>query len=106
MARIGVVVRNGVVLIDRINQLRAEGLSRHDAIVRGGGNRPRPILISACTTILSLVPPNTLTARIGAGDPPNLPMPAWPRCYPPSEGSSTPNPHHRGSNRDPSGGFP
>ena len=37
---IGVVVNNGIVLIDHINQLRAEGLCRHDAIVRGGGGPP------------------------------------------------------------------
>jgi len=44
---IGVVVNNGIVLIDHINQLRAQGLSRYEAIVQAGGNRIRPILMTA-----------------------------------------------------------
>ena len=71
---IGVVVNNGIVLIDHINQLRAAGLSRHDAIVRGGGDRLRPILITACTTILSLVPLCFSTVGVGGGGPPYFPM--------------------------------
>lgn len=71
---IGVVVNNGIVLIDHINQLRVGGLSRHDAIVRGGGDRLRPILITACTTILSLVPLCFSTVQIGGGGPPYFPM--------------------------------
>lgn len=71
---IGVVVNNGIVLIDHINQLRAQGLERHDAIVRAGGDRFRPILITACTTILSLVPLCFSTVQIGGGGPPYFPM--------------------------------
>ncbi len=42
----GVVVNNGIVLIDRINQLRAEGWSRYEAIVQSGRDRLRPILMT------------------------------------------------------------
>ncbi len=52
----GVVVNNAIVLVDHINRLRGEGLSRHDAIVLGGQHRLRPILMTAMTTILGLTP--------------------------------------------------
>ena len=53
---VGIVVNNGIVLIDYINQLRRKGISREEAIVLGGENRFRPILMTAATTILGLVP--------------------------------------------------
>ncbi|MBZ0112783.1 MAG: efflux RND transporter permease subunit [Thermoanaerobaculia bacterium] len=53
---LGIVVNNAIVLIDHINQLRREGLPRDEAILRGGQNRLRPILITAVTTILGLTP--------------------------------------------------
>jgi HAE1 family hydrophobic/amphiphilic exporter-1 len=71
---IGVVVNNGIVLIDHINQLRAQGLSRYEAIVQAGGNRIRPILMTAGTTILSLVPLCFSTVAIGGNGPPYFPM--------------------------------
>lgn len=52
----GIVVNNAIVLIDHINQLRRQGLSRSDAIVQGGRNRLRPIIMTAITTILGLSP--------------------------------------------------
>ena len=52
----GIVVNNGIVLIDYINQYRRQGMSRYDAIIRGGQNRMRPILMTAFTTILNLMP--------------------------------------------------
>jgi HAE1 family hydrophobic/amphiphilic exporter-1 len=52
----GIVVNNGIVLIDHINQYRREGLSRREAVLRGGQNRMRPILMTAGTTILNLMP--------------------------------------------------
>ncbi len=52
----GIVVNNAIVLIDHINRLRRDGLSRHDAIVLGGKHRLRPILMTAVTTILGLSP--------------------------------------------------
>jgi HAE1 family hydrophobic/amphiphilic exporter-1 len=53
---IGIVVNNGIVLLDHINQLRRRGLSREEAIVEGCRDRFRPILMTASTTILGLTP--------------------------------------------------
>ena len=53
---IGVVVNNGIVLIDHINILRRRGLSRSEAIEEGCRDRFRPILMTASTTVLGLVP--------------------------------------------------
>jgi hydrophobic/amphiphilic exporter-1 (mainly G- bacteria), HAE1 family len=53
---IGVVVRNGIVLIDRVHQLRESGVPRMDALLQAGNDRLRPILMTAATTILGLVP--------------------------------------------------
>ncbi|NIA12895.1 MAG: hypothetical protein GWP08_02350 [Nitrospiraceae bacterium] len=52
----GIVVNNGIVIIDHINQLRREGLDRHTAIVEAGQNRFRPVMMTALTTILGCVP--------------------------------------------------
>lgn len=52
----GIVVNNGIVMVDHINQYRREGLSRHQAVLKGGRNRLRPILMTAFTTILNLMP--------------------------------------------------
>ncbi len=52
----GVVVNNAIVLIDHINYLRQHGLERNEAIIQGGQHRMRPILITAVTTILGLMP--------------------------------------------------
>jgi HAE1 family hydrophobic/amphiphilic exporter-1 len=52
----GIVVNNGIVLIDHINRYRAQGLSRKEAIVLGGQDRLRPIAMTAITTILGLTP--------------------------------------------------
>ena len=52
----GVVVRNGIVLLDRVHQLREGGMSRHDALIKAGEDRLRPIIMTAATTILGLVP--------------------------------------------------
>ena len=53
---IGVVVNNGIVLIDLVTRLRADGMSRVDALVEAGGRRLRPILMTALTTIIGLMP--------------------------------------------------
>ncbi|MCB1057972.1 MAG: efflux RND transporter permease subunit, partial [Acidobacteria bacterium] len=53
---LGVVVNNAIVLIDHINYLREQGMSRTEAILQGGEHRLRPILITAVTTILGLLP--------------------------------------------------
>ncbi len=70
----GVVVNNGIVLIDHVNQLRAEGMPRNEAILQGGKDRLRPILMTAGTTILGLTPLCFGTTLIGGGGPPYFPM--------------------------------
>ncbi len=52
----GIVVNNAIVLIDYVNQLRKKGLSKFDALLVGGSNRLRPILITSITTILGMLP--------------------------------------------------
>jgi len=52
----GIVVNNAIVLIDHINRLRREGLDRTEAVIRGGRERLRPILMTALTTISGLLP--------------------------------------------------
>jgi HAE1 family hydrophobic/amphiphilic exporter-1 len=71
---IGVVVNNGIVLIDHINQLRAKGAKRDQAILQAGRERFRPILMTASTTVLSLLPLCFGTTQIGGGGPPYFPM--------------------------------
>jgi HAE1 family hydrophobic/amphiphilic exporter-1 len=53
---VGVIVNNGIVLVDYTNLLRKRGLSLHDACVEAAGNRLRPILMTTLTTILGLLP--------------------------------------------------
>lgn len=71
---IGVVVNNGIVLIDYVNQLRARGMPRREALVEAGAARLRPILMTAGTTILSLVPLCLVKTQIGGDGPPYFPM--------------------------------
>ena len=52
----GIVVNNGIVLIDHVKNIRKAGVSREEAILRGGRERLRPILMTAATTILGLTP--------------------------------------------------
>ncbi len=52
----GVVVNNAIVLIDYINQLRKEGMELREALVRAGVVRFRPVMLTAVTTILGLLP--------------------------------------------------
>lgn len=51
----GIVVNNGIVLVDYINQLRLDGMEKHQAILEAGKTRIRPVLMTALTTILGLV---------------------------------------------------
>ncbi|MCY1013113.1 efflux RND transporter permease subunit [Nannocystis pusilla] len=53
---LGVVVNNGIVLVDFINSARASGLSREEAIVQAGMQRFRPILMTALTTVGGMIP--------------------------------------------------
>lgn len=52
----GIIVNNGIVLVDYINQLRAKGMKKYEAIVEAGKTRLRPILMTALTTVLGLIP--------------------------------------------------
>lgn len=52
----GIVVNNAIVLIDRINQLRADGMSKAQAIIESGTTRLRPVLMTTLTTVLGLLP--------------------------------------------------
>jgi HAE1 family hydrophobic/amphiphilic exporter-1 len=53
---VGVIVNNGIVIVDHINQLRKTGLDRDEAILLGGHHRLRPVMMTALTTILGCVP--------------------------------------------------
>ncbi len=53
---IGVVVNNGIVLIDYVNRLRKEGLDRTAAVLRASHRRFRPIMMTAMTTIFGMIP--------------------------------------------------
>jgi len=61
---IGLDVKNGIILIEYIDQLRAEGMRLHDALLKAGRVRFRPILMTSLCTILGLVP---LALGLGPG---------------------------------------
>ncbi len=61
---VGIVVNNGIVLVDYINQLRRKGKDLYEAVEEGGRVRLRPVLMTALTTILGMVP---LALEIGSG---------------------------------------
>jgi HAE1 family hydrophobic/amphiphilic exporter-1 len=67
----GIVVNNAIVLIDLINQLRARGMAKLDAIMEGGRLRLRPILMTTVTTTLGLLP---LALGFGEGSEIRAPM--------------------------------
>lgn len=60
----GVVVNNGIVFVDYVNQLRLEGRERTEALVQTGRDRIRPILMTALTTVFGLV---TMALGLGSG---------------------------------------
>jgi len=53
---VGIIVNNGIVMIDYINQLRRKGIEKIEAIVEGAATRLRPILMTSSTTILGMIP--------------------------------------------------
>ncbi|MEW6547785.1 MAG: efflux RND transporter permease subunit [Bacillota bacterium] len=67
----GIVVNNGIVMVDYINQLRRSGLGARDAIVQGANVRLRPVLMTALTTLLGLLP---LALAWGEGGELNAPL--------------------------------
>lgn len=69
----GVVVNNGIVMIEHINNLRRRGLARTDALVEGSRERLRPILMTMGTAILAMVP-IALNTQTADGMPPYHPM--------------------------------
>ena len=74
MILIGVVVNNGIVLVDHINNLRNAGVARNKAIVEAGRDRLRPILMTVATTIVGLAPLAVGTTQVGGDGPPYFPM--------------------------------
>ena len=74
MILIGVVVNNGIVLVDHINNLRQDGVPRDEAIVVAGRDRLRPILMTVATTIVGLTPLALGTTQVGGDGPPYYPM--------------------------------
>ena len=53
---IGIVVSNGILLVDYINKLRKTGVELHEAVIKGGRTRLRPILMTTLATVLGLIP--------------------------------------------------
>jgi HAE1 family hydrophobic/amphiphilic exporter-1 len=66
-----IVVNNAIVLVDLINQLRAEGKDRIEAIMEAGAARLRPILMTSLTTALGLLP---MAVGVGEGAEVRAPM--------------------------------
>ncbi len=67
----GIIVNNGIVMVDYINQLRRGGMAKKDAIVEAGKTRLRPILMTALTTIISM---STMAIGVGNGSEMMQPM--------------------------------
>lgn len=65
---IGIVVNNGIVLVDHVNHHRREGCDLDEAIRRGAVERFRPILMTASTTVLGLVPLAVGHSHVGDGE--------------------------------------
>ncbi len=70
----GVVVNNGIVMIEHINNLRRRGMSRTDALVEGSRERLRPIMMTMGTAILAMVPIALSTSQSGNNVPAYYPM--------------------------------
>jgi hydrophobic/amphiphilic exporter-1 (mainly G- bacteria), HAE1 family len=70
----GVVVNNGIVMIEHVNHLRREGMSRDLALVQGCRDRLRPVLMTMGTTILGMIPLCIAGTQIGGNGPPYYPM--------------------------------
>ncbi|RUO81498.1 AcrB/AcrD/AcrF family protein [Idiomarina tyrosinivorans] len=70
----GIVVNNGIVLVDYINQLVNNGRHLEDAVIEGCQSRLRPILMTVATTVLGLVPLALGHTQIGGDGPPYAPM--------------------------------
>ncbi len=70
----GVVVNNGIVLVDRIHHYRKLGVERKEAVLHAANDRIRPILMTVLTTILGLLPLSIGETQLGGEGPPYYPM--------------------------------
>jgi HAE1 family hydrophobic/amphiphilic exporter-1 len=70
----GVVVNNGIVMVEHINQLRLDGLRRSEALIAGARDRLRPVLMTTATTVLGMLPLCFSSTQIGGDGPPYYPM--------------------------------
>lgn len=70
----GVVVNNGIVMIEHINNLRRRGMSRTEALVEGSRERLRPIMMTMGTAILAMVPIAISNTQLAGDGPPYFPM--------------------------------
>ena len=70
----GVVVNNGIVMVEHINNLRRRGMSRTDALVEGSRERLRPILMTMGTAILAMIPIALSTTAMAGDGPAYFPM--------------------------------
>ncbi|MCK4425345.1 MAG: efflux RND transporter permease subunit, partial [Deltaproteobacteria bacterium] len=68
---VGLATKNGILLIDYTNQLRAKGMSVHDALIEAGATRLRPILMTAISTIAGVAP---VVLGLGVGSESRQPM--------------------------------
>lgn len=73
----GIIVNNGIVMVDFINQLRRGGMEKKDAIIESGKTRLRPILMTALTTILCHVHDGSRTWRRFRNDAANGDRNGW-----------------------------
>jgi HAE1 family hydrophobic/amphiphilic exporter-1 len=71
---IGVIVNNGIVLIEHVNTRRRDGLNRREALIEGASERLRPIMMTTATTVLGLLPLCFSAVQIGGDGPPYYPM--------------------------------
>ncbi|MHB8771259.1 MAG: efflux RND transporter permease subunit [Syntrophales bacterium] len=67
----GIVVSNGILLVDYTNLLRGRGMELHEAVILGGRTRLRPILMTTLCTVLGLIP---MAVGLGEGSESNAPM--------------------------------
>jgi len=68
---VGIVVSNGVLLVEYTNELRRHGLDLHDAVIRAGRTRLRPIVMTSLTTLVGLSP---MALGIDVGSEANAPL--------------------------------
>jgi len=68
---VGLVVKNAIILIDKVNQLREDGVAKHDALIQGARSRLRPIVMTTLCTLFGFLP---LAIAMGEGAEVRSPM--------------------------------